>query len=314
MPDLRGTSAGQRGIGRPRPAIVRAATTPGESDGESDRRRGIVAVFRDERSEEYPRYSKRVIDSIKVTGIEQGLGFTELAYALDPDWAELLGLYVRGGMYAREVVPQSTREICACAALAVTNQQEQLRSHLVNGHTLGATKEELLEAILQSVTYGGFPSTVSAIKTYAEVFPDMVKRDRPAIPASSGEPPSGRDPLAVETVNKLYGEEYGAAIFERYDRWDPSFSILAQRFVFGGTYARTVVSAGMRELIAIACLTVRNALPQLETHVRVGFRLGLKRAEMQEIILQMTVYCGYPYVMQAMAAFERVAAEAERDE
>ena len=170
----------------------------------------------------------------------------------------------------------------------------------------------MLEPILQSVTYGGFPATVSSIKTYAEVFPDMVKRDRPAIPATPGEPPAGpRDPVAVETANRLYGEEYGAQNFDRYDRWDPSFSMLAQRFVFGGTYARTVVSAGMRELIALACLTVRNALPQLESHIRMGFRLGLSRAEMQEIILQMTVYCGYPYVMQAMAIFDRVAAEAE---
>ena len=36
------------------------------------------------------------------------------------------------------------------------------------------------------------------------------------------------------------------------------------------------------------------------------------RAAMQEIILQMTVYCGYPYVMQAMASFERVAGEQEQ--
>ena len=49
------------------------------------------------------------------------------------------------------------------------------------------------------------------------------------------------------------------------------------------------------------------ALPQLETHIRVAFRLGVERAVIQQIILQMTVYCGYPYVMQAMAAFERVA-------
>jgi 4-carboxymuconolactone decarboxylase len=269
-----------------------------------------VAVFRDERSEEYPRYSKRVIDSVKVTGIEHGLGFMELAYALDPDWAELLGLYVRGGMYSREVVPQSTREICACAALAATDKQEQLWNHLINGHTLGATKEELLEAIFQAVTYGGFPATVSSIQTYASVFPDMVKRDRPPIPASPGDPPSGRYQPAVDTANRLYGGENCASHFDRYDRWDPSFSILAQRFVFGGVYARTVVSAGMGELIAIACLTVRNALPQLESHIRMGFRLGLKRAEMQEIILQMTVYCGYPYVMQAMAIFDRVAEEA----
>ena len=54
---------------------------------------------------------------------------------------------------------------------------------------------------------------------------------------------------------------------------------------------------------------MRNALPQLETHIRVAFGLGAERATVQEIILQMTVYCGYPYVMQAMASFEKVASE-----
>jgi 4-carboxymuconolactone decarboxylase len=213
-------------------------------------------------------------------------------------------------MYSREVVPQATREICACAALAATDKQDQLRGHLVSGHRAGASKEELLEAIFQSVTYGGFPAVMSSLKTYAEVFPEMVKRDRSTIPASPGEPDDGpRFAPAVETATKLYGEAYATSIFERYDRWDPDFLRLAQRFVFGGNYDREVVDAGMRELIAIACLTVRNALPQLETHIRVGLRLGLEWAVIQEIILQMTVCCGFPYVMQAMASFERIANE-----
>jgi 4-carboxymuconolactone decarboxylase len=163
------------------------------------------------------------------------------------------------------------------------------------------------------VTYGGFPAVISSIRTYAEVFPEMVKHDRPILPATEGEPPQGpRFPLAVETATHLWGEEHVTAMIGRYDRWDPDFSMLAQRFVHGGMYARTVVSFEMRELIAIACLTARNALPQLETHLVVGFRLGIPRATMQEIILQMTVYVGYPYVMQAMALFERVADAAEQ--
>lgn len=270
-------------------------------------------MFRDERSAEYPRYSKRVIESYQQTGIERGMETADLVYGLDPDFVELYMQYTRGGMYARNVVSQATREICACAALAAIDKQGQLRDHLICGHALGASKEELLEAVIQSVTYGGLPACVESLKTYASVFPEMVKRDRPAIPATSGGDPNAgqRFGPAVETARKLYGDEYGSAIFERYDRWDREFSRLAQRFVFGGTYAREVVSAEMRELIAIACLTVRNALPQLETHIRVAFRLGTERATIQEIILQMTVYCGYPYVMQAMAAFERIASEAE---
>jgi hypothetical protein len=44
----------------------------------------------------------------------------------------------------------------------------------------------------------------------------------------------------------------------------------------------------------------------------VGFRLGIPCVEMQEVILQMTAYVGNPYVMQAMAVFEGVAATARQ--
>ena len=59
-------------------------------------------------------------------------------------------------------------------------------------------------------------------------------------------------------------------------------------------------------------LYARNALPQLETHLVVSFRLGIPRVEMQEIILQQTAYVGNPYVMQAMQVFERVASSVEQ--
>jgi 4-carboxymuconolactone decarboxylase len=273
-----------------------------------------VAVYRDERSEEYPRYSKRAIDNYRAMGLgDSMIEYLDTIYGLDPEWCELFMQYTRAGLYCREVVPQSTREICACAALAALDKQAQLKQHLLGGVAAGATKEELLEAVFQSVTYGGFPAVMSSIRTYAETFPEMVKRDRPILLASEGEPPQGpRFPLAVETATYLWGEEHVTSMIGRYDRWDPDFSMLAQQFVHGGMYARTVVSFELRELIAIGCLTARNALPQLETHLVVGFRLGIPRAQMQEIILQMTAYVGYPYVMQAMAVLDRVADSAEQ--
>ena len=146
-----------------------------------------MVVFRDERSEEYPRYSKRAIDNYRQMGLERRIEYIDFVYALDPDWAELLGLYVRGGLYTRAVVPQSTREICACAALAALDKQALLETHLRSGVEFGASKEHLLEAVFQSVTYGGFPSVIASFRTYAEVFPEMVKRDRPPIPAREGD-------------------------------------------------------------------------------------------------------------------------------
>lgn len=268
-----------------------------------------MVVYRDERSEEYPRYSKRAIENYRAMGLgDSAIEYLDVIYGLDPDWCELFMQYTRAGMYSREVVPQSTREIVACAVLACLDKQAQLRQHLLGGVAAGATKEQVLEAVFQSVTYGGFPAVMSSIRTYAETFPEMVKRDRPILPASDGEAPQGpRFAPAVETATMLWGEEHMEAMFGRYDRWDADYSMLCQVWTHGGMYARTVLSPELRELVAIGCLAARNALPQLETHLVVGFRLGIPRATMQEILLQMTVYVGNPYVMQAMAVFERVA-------
>ena len=274
-----------------------------------------MPVPRDERSEEYPRYSKRVIESYRRTGLDRTIEMIDQVYALDPDFAELFTQYVRGDLYSREVLSQATREIVACGALACLDKQRQLGSHLRSGAMHGAPKEHLLEAIFQSVIYGGFPSALNSIRTYAEVFPEMVKHDRPAEPATPGGRLDGQDfRPAFETAARMYGEAYANEALGRFKRWDADFAGAVQRFVFGGVYARTVVDPKLRQLIAIGCLTVRNAVQQLETHSRVALRAGATRAEVREVIFQMTAYCGFPYVVQAARAFERVADDWEKQQ
>jgi hypothetical protein len=79
---------------------------------EDHQRRDVVVVFRDERSEEYPRYSKRAIDNYRQMGLgDSMIEYLDTIYRLDPEWCELFMQYTRAGLYTREVVPQSTREI-----------------------------------------------------------------------------------------------------------------------------------------------------------------------------------------------------------
>jgi alkylhydroperoxidase/carboxymuconolactone decarboxylase family protein YurZ len=42
-----------------------------------------------------------------------------------------------------------------------------------------------------------------------------------------------------------------------------------------------------------------NALPQLRTHIQAAWNCGATKKEIMEVILQMLVYCGAPYVLQA---------------
>jgi len=92
-----------------------------------------VVVFRDERSAEYPRYSKRAIDNYRAMGLgDSMIEYLDTIYGLDPEWCELFMQYTRAGLYTREVVSQATREICACATLAALDKQAQLKQHLVS--------------------------------------------------------------------------------------------------------------------------------------------------------------------------------------
>src|SRR3954469_12568750 len=80
--------------------------------------------------------------------------------AIDPAWQRLFRAYVGDGMYRREVLDQKTRELCAVAALVVQNQPRALWKHVLAAREYGATREEVLEVVLQMSVYGGFPATL----------------------------------------------------------------------------------------------------------------------------------------------------------
>ncbi len=90
----------------------------------------------------------------------------------DPEFAELFMNYTYGGLYDRGILPQKTRELCAVAACVMANAQPQLRTHIFAAHNCGATKQEIMETILQMSTYCGAPYMIMAARVaHSEVFP-----------------------------------------------------------------------------------------------------------------------------------------------
>jgi 4-carboxymuconolactone decarboxylase len=89
--------------------------------------------------------------------------------AIDPAWQTLFHDYVGGGMYRREVLDVKTRNLCAIAALVVLDRQRALQKHVLSALDEGATREEILEVVLQMSVLGGFPVTLSALETLREL-------------------------------------------------------------------------------------------------------------------------------------------------
>lgn len=85
--------------------------------------------------------------------------------AFNPELAREFSRFYVGRLYSREVISQKQRELCAVAALAVLNYQEELAIHAGAALNCGAAPEEVAEVIFQMATYGGAPCTVEGLRT-----------------------------------------------------------------------------------------------------------------------------------------------------
>ncbi|MCC7106718.1 MAG: carboxymuconolactone decarboxylase family protein [Chloroflexi bacterium] len=99
-----------------------------------------------------------------------GEGFTERIFKeyseWDPEFTELFMGFVYGGLYDREVIPQKWREMLAVAACVCANALPMLENHAKAAIRMGATKQEVQEAILQMATYAGMPYTLLAMRHF----------------------------------------------------------------------------------------------------------------------------------------------------
>lgn len=87
----------------------------------------------------------------------------------DEDFQQLLVNFLHNGMYAREVIPQSVRELLSVALLTALHiSDEKLADHI--GFALNLNTEAVVkEAILQSGVYAGLPAASNGMKVYGEV-------------------------------------------------------------------------------------------------------------------------------------------------
>ena len=92
----------------------------------------------------------------------------------------------------------------------------------------------------------------------------------------------------------------------------PDFARLLIEFPFGDIYSRPGLDLKAREIAVVAALTaLGNATPQLKVHIQGALNVGVTRAEVVEILMQMAVYAGFPAALNGLAAAKEVFAQKE---
>ena len=81
--------------------------------------------------------------------------------------------------------------------------------------------------------------------------------------------------------------------------------------VVGAMWARPELSRRDRSLFIIAVLASQARDEELKIHTRVGLRHGLKRHEIEEILLHVAAYAGFPAAMASSRVIDAALREAE---
>lgn len=81
-----------------------------------------------------------------------------------PDFARMAVEFPFGDLYAREELDLRSREIAAIASLATIGEAvPQLRNHVRAALNLELTKGEIIEILMQTAVYAGFPAALRAL-------------------------------------------------------------------------------------------------------------------------------------------------------
>ena len=83
---------------------------------------------------------------------------------------DLITRYAWGEVWSRPGLPRKTRSLLTLAMLVALNRTEEFRMHLKAALSIGVTRDEIQEVLLQAAVYCGVPAANSAFHAADEVF------------------------------------------------------------------------------------------------------------------------------------------------
>ncbi len=102
----------------------------------------------------------------------------------------------------------------------------------------------------------------------------------------------------------------GEAVVESLNEIAPDLGKYIIEYEFGDVYSRTGTSLKQKEVAVVAALTAMgNAVPQLKVHVNGAINVGCSIEELVEIMIQMSVYCGFPAAINGITVLKEVIKE-----
>ena len=117
---------------------------------------------------------RRGIDIAEQLAADKTAHFVKSGVAeVAPDFARMVIEFAFGDIYSRDALDLRSRELVAIAALAALgNARPQLRIHVESAASVGITKSEITEVLMQVALYAGFPAALNGLADCHDLLTD----------------------------------------------------------------------------------------------------------------------------------------------
>jgi 4-carboxymuconolactone decarboxylase len=226
------------------------------------------------------------------------------------------GFNAVGDLWSRPQLSRRDRSLLVISVLSAQARDEELELHTQVGLNHGLTRPEIEEILLHVAAYVGFPAAMAAARHMDAAF-----RKAEGVERITGRQPAERlsdavrDARAADVRRTLTGGRAAAdpaTDLANMQRILGDVGTLAFRWAFGEIWARPELSRRDRSLVVIAILGALGQERELAFHVPAGLQHGLTRTEIEEIMVHLCLYAGFPRAVDgiraARAAFARIDA------
>jgi alkylhydroperoxidase/carboxymuconolactone decarboxylase family protein YurZ len=113
----------------------------------------------------------------------------------------------------------------------------------------------------------------------------------------------------LEIRTEVLGAEYVARSATATTEFRRPLLELVTEFGWGSVWSRPGLDRRSRSLVTVAAMAALRHQGELAGHVRGAVGAGVTAEEIQEVLLQMGVYCGAPTAAEALGTAEAVLVE-----
>jgi 4-carboxymuconolactone decarboxylase len=217
-----------------------------------------------------------------------------LQQKLVPGMADYTDKVLYGQVWPGDGLSPRDRSLVVISVLIATNKPAQLKGHLGRALTNGVTPQEASAVLTHLAFYAGWPSAVSALEVYDEVYTTR-KVDLRALQVTPAALPATA--ARVDGVQALLAELQSVA---------PEFVKLSRDVVFDDLWRRGDLRLRDRSLVTISALAAMGDADLLEPYLRRGLESGLKREEIAEALTQLAFYAGWAKSTKALIEVSRL--------